>query len=345
MMMMKQHMIYGLTALWALSLIFGACSSPAGGTEQTEKDSTYTENYIPPTSETPIKGEIYIAADESFQPIVESLVDTYQNLYQEAVINVMYLPGEEAIQAMVDNDSIRLVVSARDLSPEEKSSLKSQGTSAKPSSLATDAVALVINKTNRDSILTLDQVKGILTGEIKSWKEINPSSPLDDISVVFDHAGSSTYQYFRDSMLRGQSIQPAKVYAAGSNPAVVEYISDEKHRGAIGIIGLGWISDSDSQRAIGFRKNLIVCKLENPTAADICRNYGIYHQPYQGLIKLKCYPLTREVFVISRETRRGLLGGGLINFMIRPEKGQRIILKSGLVPAFGVPRIVQFPSK
>ena len=58
--------------------------------------------------------------------------------------------------------------------------------------LAYDALALVINKENPDSIITIAQFKKILTGEITTWKELYPDSPYDTIRVAFDHPTSST---------------------------------------------------------------------------------------------------------------------------------------------------------
>ncbi len=344
------------TAFFILAIFAGlvACSdktieeSDAGGDAQSAQTAG-DKKYLAPRSETSISGEIHIAADETFQPIIRSMIDTYQNKYPQAIIHVHYMSGEEAIQAMVENDSIRMVIATRQLADDEEASLKAQGTSGKTQKLATDAIALVINKTNKDSVFTLDQLKGILAGEITSWKQINKNSPLGEIQLFFDKPGSSTYQYLRDSLLKGQS--PVGFFPDTTNksrkiPAGLAGVRAEvlSRPNAIGVIGLAWISDSDSQRAVGFKKDMVVCKIENPYASKNCRSYGVAFQPYQGLMKLKCYPLNRSVYAISRETRKGLVGGGFINFMIRPETGQRLILKAGLVPAFGVPRIVQFPN-
>jgi phosphate transport system substrate-binding protein len=53
---------------------------------------------------------------------------------------------------------------------------------------------------------------------------------------------------------------------------------------------------------------------------------------------MKNYPLTRDVVIISREIGTGL-GTGFISFAAS-DKGQRIVLKSGLVPVTMPVRIV-----
>ena len=65
-----------------------------------------------------------------------------------------------------------------------------------------------------------------------------------------------------------------------------------------------------------------------------------YYHPYQASIYNKSYPFTREVYLISRETFAGL-GSGFIAWMTN-EKGQKIVLRSGLVPATMPIRIQQF---
>lgn len=64
-----------------------------------------------------------------------------------------------------------------------------------------------------------------------------------------------------------------------------------------------------------------------------------YYRPKQGSIYDKSYPFVREIYFISRETFKGL-GSGFIQWATA-EQGQRIVLKSGLVPATMPIRLVQ----
>ena len=64
-----------------------------------------------------------------------------------------------------------------------------------------------------------------------------------------------------------------------------------------------------------------------------------YLKPYKAYIAMKKYPLSRQVYMISRETRSGL-GSGFITY-VASDKGQRIVLKSGLVPATAPIRLVE----
>ena len=64
---------------------------------------------------------------------------------------------------------------------------------------------------------------------------------------------------------------------------------------------------------------------------DVENSYRNMMQPYQAFIGLRQYPFWREISAISREPRVGL-ATGFIGFM-KNDRGQRIILKTGVVPA------------
>jgi phosphate transport system substrate-binding protein len=103
----------------------------------------------------------------------------------------------------------------------------------------------------------------------------------------------------------------------------------------IGIIGLNWISDGDDPKSLGFLNQIKVMSVSSKkTNAKSEEAYA----PYQAYIAQKFYPLTRELFVISREARAGL-GTGFASF-VAGDKGQRIVLKSGLLPATMPVRII-----
>jgi phosphate transport system substrate-binding protein len=111
-------------------------------------------------------------------------------------------------------------------------------------------------------------------------------------------------------------------------------VSNNKY--AIGIIGVAWISDSDDSLSVNFTQKVKVAELvpadpENAEAATM--------KPFQAYIALKQYPFWRQVQIVSREGRMGL-GTGFASF-VASDRGQRIILKSGLVPALAPVRLVQ----
>lgn len=303
--------------------------------------STTTEPTAAPVSkrESVTSGNIHIAVDATFQPIVESQIHTFMAQYPESKITAHYMPGEKAIETMLNEDSIRLVITTRELRQSEKSALKEQLTSAKTSLLAKDAVALVVNKANPDTVFSIEQIKGILDGSITSWKEIDPASGLGDIHIIFDNAQSSTVQFLQDTILGTKPLTQKNVFDGNTNVEVLEYV--KKDRAAIGIIGVSWISDQDDKEMSIFKKDVSIGKIQNRGECSYGKNK--FYQPYQGYIDQDCYPFTRHVFAIHRETFVGL-GTGFIAFL-GSDPGQRIIHKAGLVPERAMTRLVRLPGR
>ena len=66
-------------------------------------------------------------------------------------------------------------------------------------------------------------------------------------------------------------------------------------------------------------------------------------RPYQAYLALNQYPLTRSVYILLNDPKSGL-PSGLTSFLT-DFRGQRIILKSGLVPATAPVRIVDAKKK
>jgi len=337
--------MYQMILLWVCVCVL-ACGTGSSGTVSSSDEGAVSEG-APSGKKTTYKresgtaGEIYIAVDETFQPIIETEIETFMGQYPDAVIHALYMPGEEAISRMLEEDSIRMVVSTRELTSIEKAYLKEQQTSDKTTKLATDAVAMIVHKSNTDTIFTQEQITGILSGEITSWKQINPDSPLGQIRIVFDHAQSSTVQFLRDSVLAkaGKELTTQNVFAAKTNKQVLSYVTKDKN--ALGVLGVAWISDLDDRQMAIFRKDSInVLKLENVRPCS----YGDgFYQPYQAYIHQRCYPYTRGVYAILRESFFGL-GHGFVAFMAS-DPGQRIVQKAGLVPDMGFTRVVRLPSK
>jgi phosphate transport system substrate-binding protein len=284
-------------------------------------------------ADTPTSGEIKIGVDESFAPILESHIDTFMGLYKYAKIKPVYQSEGQVMQALLQ-DSIRLAVATRRLNQEEKDAFAREKITPTVIHIATDGIALIINKANTDTTLTLQQVRDIFTGKFTDWRQVSGAKASGPITIVFDNSNSSTARYILDSINLKKPL-PSNTYATKSNRNLVDYIAQNKN--AIGVIGVNWISDRDDTTTTSFLKKVNVVGISTKNAPTSVEDYI---QPYQAYLAQGTYPLTRQVFIISREARTGL-GTGFASF-VAGDKGQRIVLKSGLVPASMPVRIVGF---
>ncbi len=282
------------------------------------------------TNETPTRGNIRIVADESFQPLIETEVYTFTHLYTGATIKPVYKPEYDVINDFM-NDSVKVIVTSRKLSDYQIQSLRDTQIIARTTTYAYDALALITNKENKDSLMKYNTVKDIFLGKIKNWNEINEKSGLGAINVIFDNNKSGNIRYFKELFNIKDSLSK-NFFAVKSNAEVINYVS--KTPNALGIISVNWISDRDDSMTMSFIKKINVVAVSQQFVND-----GSYYRPHQGFIYDKSYPFVREIYLISRETFSGL-GSGFINWACA-EQGQRVVLKSGLVPATMPIRLVQ----
>ncbi|MGC3948111.1 MAG: substrate-binding domain-containing protein [Chryseolinea sp.] len=279
-------------------------------------------------SDTPTSGTITITVDEALKPLIEAEVTTFESLYTNAHIKVIYTSEEEAIALML-KDSARATIVSRMLVPEEADILIKQQYKPRQLKVATSAIALIVNNNNVDTTISMGDLKKILSGEIQSWGWNRPSKKGSStgMEVVFDQPNSGILRQLKDSVIRFDTLQK-NWFALKGNSAVIDYVS--KKQEALGLIDVSWISDRDDSTANKFLDAVQVVRISGDSGS---------YQPYQAYIAQGRYPLKRDVIMISREAKSGL-ASGFMSF-IAGEKGQRIVLKAGLVPATMPVRIVE----
>ncbi|MFV0580841.1 MAG: PstS family phosphate ABC transporter substrate-binding protein [Parabacteroides gordonii] len=280
--------------------------------------------------DTPTSGVIAIASDGCFAPIIEEEIAVFESLYKEAGI-VPFFSGETETINRLLHDSTRLVIASRPLTREETEYMNAKKLFPKSINIATDAIALIVNKQNTDSLIGIPSIKEILTGKVKDWKELSGNNKSGKIEVVFDNPNSGIVRYAIDSICGGEPFA-GNLHAMEGNRQVMNYVAQSP--GALGIIGVNWISNPLDSTCMSFADNIkvmAVSRYKNATATNSFK-------PYQAYIALKEYPMTRSVYLILSEPRMGLASG--FTTFITSDRGQRIILKSGILPATQPVRLV-----
>lgn len=294
-----------------------------------------------PADEDATSGSISIAVDESLKPIIDAEIATFEFLYEGAKINAIYLPGEEAIAAMLSSDSVRLAISTRELRPEEEALLRKRSVTAKYAHLLSDGVAVISHPDYSGIQLTSDQLKKLFTGETSTWSDLGHSSTGKEVSLVVDNRASSVLMAIRNEYLDGQQPATNRLFALNSTEEVVEYVA--ANPGSLGFIGSAWISDRDDKEMAARRKKVTFVALEKSKQDTLCLENENFFLPYQSYIYQECYPLSRKAVSVLRESTMGL-GTGFVSFMDSP-KGQLIIHKAGLATVHAIGRKVKLPPK
>ncbi len=261
------------------------------------------------SKESATTGHITIAIDESLRPVMEQQLKVWDSSFPDGHISPNYVPEAECFRLLLA-DSVKLIITARDLSPAEKAEMKAHKQYQTSLAVAADAIAVIVNPKSQDGEMTTGMLKEILMGRFPR-----------KYTVVFDNPRSSLVRYMADSLLQTDSIPNA--YALETNEAVVDYVAGNPD--ALGIVGLSHIYDPEDKTGAGsFYKKIKVVALRDDSTYK-------FYQPYQYAIALKQYPFSRNVYFITSESYSNALASGFANFLSR-EPAQLIFKKSWMVP-------------
>lgn len=263
--------------------------------------------------------DVHIAVDETFRDIMEEEIETFGLLNPASAMKPVYCSEDSAIRMLL-RDSVRCAITTRKLSKDELDVLKNYKLDAKQAMIATDAFALIVSKDNPDTLITVSEIRDIVSGRITRWEQLKHSGKKGELKLVFDNSGSSTVRYMRDSLLAGQQVA-GNLYAQGSNQAVIDAVKDNPE--IIGVVGANWLKGKSDSVLTSF-ENLDVKVLK------VARKDGkneIGWRPYQYRILTGDYPLIRSVYVILTDPRVRSYTKSFFYFL-KGQKGQTIICNS-----------------
>ncbi len=272
--------------------------------------------------------DVKVAVDETFKPILDNIIQSFGMAHPEANMKPQYVSEDQAIRMLV-NDSIRCIVVTRKLNSNERTIIEGHRLGVTQSMIASDAIALIVNKECKDSLITLDEIKGVVTGKITRWEQLsNAKHRKGELKLVFDNSGSSTVRYMKDSLCNGQNLK-GNVYASEgkTNQSVIDMVEADPN--IIGIVGANWLKGASDNALADFSK-LPFNVLRVSRYSDIERSK--YVRPYQYYIATADYPLLRSVYIIHTDPRsRSMLKNFF--FYTKGQKGQTIICNnSQLLP-------------
>lgn len=272
----------------------------------------------------PSRGRIVVSADESFKPVIDEQVKVYESNHPGTKIQVYYKPEAECFRDFLV-DSVRMVIATRHFNSDERSFMADSLRVAPQSlTIARDAVALIVNPDNPDTLFTMDDIRAILKGSFR--KKLIP---------VFDGVkATSTVRFIIDSVLHGDSLTPNAV-AARSSEGVIDYVSQQKD--VIGFIGVSWIGNPEDPAQLSFLKKVRMVSIKSTYPEE-----G-FVKAYQENIYTRSYPMVRDLVYTLKEKNYKGLGYGFAAFL-SGEIGQLIFRRAYLVPQvlknFGIRPII-----
>ena len=204
--------------------------------------------------------------------------------------------------AAISDGTAQIGMASRRAKPSEVSAASSKGVNMKPTIVAYDGIAVIVNANSPIKALTRKQVEQIFTGEVTDWSAVGGTP--GKISIYTRNTSSGTYSDFKELAMKKRD------YAGGSQKmAGNEQIASEvgKNPNGIGYVGLAYM------KAGGVR----VVPID-----------GV--MPSNATVQGKSYPYARPTFYYTNGEPSGV-AKQFVDFTLS-NAGQKIVANVGFVP-------------
>jgi phosphate transport system substrate-binding protein len=177
------------------------------------------------------KQGLTLAGSTSVQPFAEKWAEAYRARHPKVNIEVQGGGSTAGVQAALTG-AAEIGMSSRPLTGEEVSRM-----AAVP--VARDAIAIVVHPRSPVGDLTLEQVRAIYAGEIRSWRTVGGADRT--IDVITREEGSGTRGAFEALVMGGRRIGSFAL-VQDSAGAVRQMVASDP--AAVGYLSLGLVDDS-----------------------------------------------------------------------------------------------------
>ncbi|MFA5349791.1 MAG: phosphate ABC transporter substrate-binding protein [Candidatus Omnitrophota bacterium] len=242
---------------------------------------------------------ITIKGSTTVLPIAQRTAEEFMKKNSSINISVQGGGSSVGIASIIDGTT-DIADSSRPIKDKELDKAVSMGVSPKANVVAMDGIAVIVNPSNTINNMTKQQISNIYIGKTSNWSNLGGSS--GKIVVISRDNASGTFEAFTEKALDKQRTRPDALSQA-SNQAVVQTVSSTP--GAIGYIGLGYISDKVKSVTV----NGVECTKETVLSGE--------------------YLLARPLFMYTNGRPKGVVKDYL-DFVLSAE-GQSLIEKEGYV--------------
>lgn len=110
-------------------------------------------------------GKITVGGSSSVSPLMEKLIESYKTVNPNAELELLTTDSTTGVSGALDG-TYTIGMASRELKDSEVEG------GAQATVLALDGIAMVVNPANTTEDLTVDQIKGIYTGELTTWADV-----------------------------------------------------------------------------------------------------------------------------------------------------------------------------
>jgi phosphate transport system substrate-binding protein len=203
--------------------------------------------------------------------------------------------------------------SSRAVEEKEAKQAEAEGIRFHQEIVALDGIVVVVHPSNPVKNLTLDQLREVFMGNIKTWRILG--GPDIPIVLLSREVNSGTHIFFKEHVLRRGKKKATEEFSPSalmmpSSYAIAEETANNEN--AIGYYGMGYISPR--QKVIAVAKDA----------------HSPFIEPTLQAVRSNAYPISRPLYLYTNGTPRGVIKE-FIDFVYSKE-GQEIVKKTDFVP-------------
>jgi phosphate transport system substrate-binding protein len=168
--------------------------------------------------------------------LVPTLAEAYKAKNSGVSFEIAAEGSTTGIAAIIDGTA-QIGMSSRRAKPTEVSAATAKGVTLKPTIVAYDGIAVVVNANNPLAKLSKRQVEQIFTGDVADWSAVggNPGK----ISIYTRNTSSGTYSDWKDLAMNKRDYAASSQKMAGNEQIVAEVA---KNPAGVGYVGLAYIN-------------------------------------------------------------------------------------------------------
>src|SRR5438270_13854975 len=162
--------------------------------------------------------------------LVPQLAEQFKAQHAGSTFDIAAEGSTTGIAAIIDGTA-QIGMASRRAKPAEIAAASAKGVHMKPTIVAYDGIAVIVNSANSVKNLTKKQVEQIFTGEIADWSAVGGSG--GKISIYTRNTSSGTYSDFKELAMKKRDYAGSSQKMAGNeqiasevgrNPAGVGYV-------------------------------------------------------------------------------------------------------------------------
>ncbi|MGH8020279.1 MAG: phosphate ABC transporter substrate-binding protein [Opitutaceae bacterium] len=173
--------------------------------------------------------------------LVPMLAEEYRAKHPGVNFEIAAEGSTTGLAAIIDGTA-QIGMSSRRAKPTEMSAAQARGVTMKPTIVAYDGMAVIVNKNSPVKALTKRQVEQIFTGDVTDWSAVGGTP--GNISVYTRNTSSGTYSDFKDLAMKRRDYAPSSQKMAGNEQIAAEVANNPS---GIGYVGLAYIKDPGIQ--------------------------------------------------------------------------------------------------